>query len=78
MDCAKLWSLCTSDFIKGLVLTVLTAVLTIIYDSVQQGSLNFNWRMIATTAITAGAAYLLKNLATGTGGKLLSNEPKLP
>jgi hypothetical protein len=76
MDCAKLWRLCQSDFIKGLVLTVLVAVLTVIYDSAMKNGLNFDWPFIATTAIIAGAGYLLKNLATGSGGKLLTNDPK--
>lgn len=62
------------DFAKGLALAVLTSVLTIVYDVVQTGSLVFDWKQIATAAITTAIAYLLKNLMTNSQGKMLTKE----
>jgi putative exporter of polyketide antibiotics len=63
-----------SDFVKGLILAVLTSVLTIVYDVVQTGSLSFDWKHIGTAAITTAIAYLLKNLFTNSTGTLLKKE----
>jgi len=57
----------TKDFVKGLVMTVVTSVLTVIYDSFSKGSLTFDWKQIALVGGTAGIGYLLKNLFTGSG-----------
>ena len=76
MDCSKLWSLCKNDWFKGLVVAVITAPLTIIYQSVSAGGLVFDWKAISAAALTGGIAYLLKNLSTGEQGKLLTDKPK--
>ena len=52
------------DLIKGLVIAILTPVLIIVQQSVDAGSLTFNWKSIAMAAIAGGCAYLLKNLFT--------------
>jgi hypothetical protein len=65
------------DFEKGLIVAVLTAVLTVIYQSVSQGSLVFNWTAIASTGLTAAIAYVLKNLGTNSEGQFLTSEKKL-
>lgn len=54
------------DFVRGLVIAVITSVLTIIVQTVEAGSLTFDWKVIGTTALAAGAAYLLKNLGEPT------------
>jgi hypothetical protein len=78
MDCTGLGKLCKNDWVKGLVVAIITAPLTIIYQSVEAGSLVINWKVIIAAALTGGIAYLLKNLGTGTGGKLLTNDqPKV-
>lgn len=63
-----------SDFIKGLALVVIVAVL----GSLQQGLTTFgfdfasyNWAEIIKVAVTAGVGYLGKNLLTTSDGKLL-------
>ena len=63
-----------SDFWRGLIVAIATTPLTIIYQSVSAGTLIFDWKVIVTTAIAGGIGYLLKNLATGEGGKLLTNK----
>lgn len=70
----KLWTVKTSDFLRGLVVAVATAPLTIIYQSVMLGSLTFDWKAIITTGLAGGIAYLLKNMVTGVGGNILTNK----
>lgn len=64
-----------ADFGKGLLIAVLSAVLTVIYTTVQAGSLAFDWKTIATTALAAGLAYLGKNLFTNSSNQLGTTEP---
>ena len=77
MDCfTKLGSLCKSDFGKGLIVAVVSAPLTILYQSLTATpvTLVFDWRAILGAALAGGVGYLLKNLGTGTNGKLLTNK----
>jgi hypothetical protein len=62
------------DLGKGLIVAVLTSVLTIVYNTVESGSLTFDWKLIATTAITTGLGYLLKNLLTNSQGETFKSE----
>lgn len=57
----KQFTLQGRDAIKGLVLAVLTAVITVVYSSIEAGNLNFDWRLIGTTAATSALAYIMKN-----------------
>lgn len=52
------------DGLKGLLVAVITPVFTVIITSLEAGSLTFNWKAIAITALTAGLAYVLKNFLT--------------
>ena len=76
MDCAKLWALCKSDWVKGLIVAVLTTPLTIIYQSTSAGTLVLDWKAIIAAAMTGGIAYLLKNFSTGENGKILTDKPR--
>jgi hypothetical protein len=62
------------DLAKGLILTVLTSVVTIVYNTVSAGSLTFEWQAIGLTALTSGLAYLMKNLLTNSKGEFLGKE----
>lgn len=62
------------DLAKGLILTVLTSVVTIVYNTVSAGSLTFDWKAIGLTALTSGLAYLMKNLLTNSKGEFLGKE----
>jgi hypothetical protein len=62
------------DLGKGLIVAVLTSVLTIVYNTVEAGSLTFDWKLITTTAITTGLGYLLKNLLTNSQGETFKAE----
>ena len=49
------------DIAKGLLVAVITPVFTIALQSVNDGSLTFDWKAIGLTALSAGLAYLSKN-----------------
>lgn len=70
----KVGRLKLSDFWRAFFLAIVMDVLTVIYQTVQKGTLTFDWEAIALAGIGAGCAYLLKNLATGQNGKILSNK----
>lgn len=57
-------SLNTQDFIKGLIITIISAVFTLVAESVQKGQFTFDFTTIWHTAVAAGIAYLGKNLFT--------------
>ena len=61
---SKRFSLKVPDFLKGLLVAIITPVFTILYSSLNAGSLTFDWKAIASTAGAAGLAYLLKNYLT--------------
>lgn len=65
-----------NDLIKGLAVAVITSVLTIVYNTLQTGSLAFDWQAIATAALTSAIAYLMKNLLTNSEGKMLKKDVK--
>ena len=69
-----LWKIQLSDFWRGLIIAVLMAVLTVVYETIQAGSLNISWNAVLLAGIGAGISYLLKNMMTGSGGKILSNK----
>lgn len=64
------------DLAKGFVLAVLTSVLTIVYTTLQSGSLAIDWKLCLTTSLTSGIAYLLKNLFTNSKGETFKSEQK--
>ena len=72
MDVSKLWTLNWFDVGKGLLVAVLSAVLTVVYQSIEAGSLAFNWKAIGLVASAAAVSYLMKQLGTGVDGKILS------
>jgi bacteriorhodopsin len=64
----------SGDFIKGLIMAVLTSVITVVYQTVEAGSLTFDWKAIGTMALTSALAYIMKNLFTNSTGKLFGKE----
>jgi hypothetical protein len=51
-----------ADFGKGLVMAVLTPVFAIIVQSLNNGQLTFDWKVIGGAALAGALAYLSKNL----------------
>jgi hypothetical protein len=66
----------SSDFLKGLIMAVLSSVITVVYQTVEAGSLVFDWKAIGTIALTSALAYIMKNLFTNSTGKLFATESK--
>jgi hypothetical protein len=64
----------SSDFFKGLIMAVLSTVITVVYQTVEAGSLVFDWKAIGTMALTTALAYIMKNLFTNSTGKLFAKE----
>ena len=62
------------DFIRGLFVAVLTAVVTFMYTSIQTGSLTFDWKAIGMAALSSALAYIMKNLLTNSNDELLKKE----
>ena len=69
-----LGSIKISDWWRGFIVAIVMVPLTIIYDSVMTGGLTFDWKKIVAAAIAGGIAYIIKNLATGANGNLLTNK----
>jgi len=70
---SKIWKLGQNDFVKGLVLAVIVAILTTLLQLINKNGLAITvaeWQLVATAAITSGLGYLLKNLATDENNKL--------
>lgn len=59
------------DFFKGLIIAVLTAVVTFLYGTIDSGQIVLNWKQIAITSLSAALAYIIKNYLTGADGKFL-------
>jgi hypothetical protein len=64
----------SQDFIKGLVVAVLSSVIAILYSTVQAGSLVFDWKSIGTVALTSALGYIMKNLFTNSNDELMKKE----
>lgn len=53
-----------NDLGKGLLMAILTPVIGVIYQTVQAGSLTFDWHMIEVAAVGGFIAYMTKNFFT--------------
>lgn len=65
------------DFIKGLIVTVICAFITGLYQLIASGG-ELNWitlKPVIIAAVGAGVSYLTKNLLTNSEGNFISSEP---
>lgn len=58
---SRQFSLNMRDVLKGLLIAVLTPVMAVIVSSLEAGSLTFDWKRIGIVALSAFAAYIVKN-----------------
>lgn len=65
---SKLFSLNKRDFLKGLFISIITAVLTVLYSGIQDGEID--WKLTATTAILTAISYIIKNLSEDETGEV--------
>lgn len=49
------------DFIKGLIVSVITSVLVVAQATIDNGDLKFDYELLTRVAISSAIAYLLKN-----------------
>lgn len=77
---SKFLNLNWSDFAKGLTVAVLTAVVAGVGDIIKTGAIPtfIQMKIIGLAAVSAGVAYILKNLLTNSEGQFLKAEPKPP
>jgi hypothetical protein len=67
-------SLNSKDFFKGLLVAVLSAVVTLLYTCIQSGDFIVDWKAIGMAALSAALAYITKNLLTNSNDELLKKE----
>jgi hypothetical protein len=75
---SKFLRLNTGDFIRGLIVTVICALITGLYQLIASG-FTVNWltiKPIVIAAVGAGVSYLTKNLLTNTKGEFMTFEPE--
>ena len=58
---SKRFSLQLTDWQKALIMSILTPSITIIAESLNSGSLTFDWKHIGIAALSGAVAYLTKN-----------------
>jgi hypothetical protein len=63
-----------TDFIKGLIMAVLTSVLTIVYNTISTGSFAIDWKAVSLAASTSAVAYIMKNILTNSNDQFLKKE----
>ena len=63
---SKLFSVNFRDILKGALVATLTPVIVLIQQSLEAGTLVFNWNALAMAAIGGFLAYLIKNFFTPT------------
>ena len=61
---SKKFSLQLNDFWKGLIVAAISPIIPIAMESLNAGSFVINWKVIGTTALSSGLAYLAKNFFT--------------
>jgi hypothetical protein len=80
MEKAKLFSIRTRDLIKGLIVAIITAVLTFIINELQAGTVldAALYKRMGITAAIAFLSYILKNFLTNSKDEFATPEPKPP
>ena len=73
MKRSKLLRLSKNDFVKGLIIAVITACLTALLQMLQNNQ-TVDYKQILTVSIIAVIGYLLKNLSTNESGELLKKD----
>lgn len=64
MKDSKKYSLNWHDALKGFITASLTSVLFFVQDSLDSGSMTFEWKKLAIAFVSGGVGYLIKNFFT--------------
>lgn len=62
------------DLIKGLIVSIISAVLTLLLTQLQSG--NIDWQAVSTVALISAISYILKQLGTDSEGNTLGIRKK--
>ena len=68
-----LFKLNLRDFLRGLLVAILTAIIAVIYEAIQTGS-GIDWKLVIIAGVTAALGYLSTNLFTNSTGELLTSD----
>lgn len=77
MKTSKLFTIGTVDAIKGLVVTILTLIVTMLITSINAGEFPVKfeeWKPILLASLGGGLAYILKNFLTNSNNQILKSE----
>ncbi len=66
---SKLFKLNSYDLIKGLLVSVISAILTLLLTQLQNGIID--WKAVSTVALISAISYILKQLGTDEKGNSL-------
>ena len=66
----KLFELTKNDFVKGLIVAIITAPLTVIIQALEGGN-EINFKTVGTVALIAFCSYIVKNLGTDEQGRFI-------
>lgn len=74
----KIGQLHLYDLVKGAFLAAVTGPVELILEILDKGDLptQINWLAMAKIVVSTFFAYLIKQLITGSSGKILTNKPK--
>jgi large-conductance mechanosensitive channel len=61
---SRQFSLNLRDIVKGLIMAVILPVVNVIYQSIEAGSFQFDWKRIGLLAAGGFLAYVIKNFLT--------------
>ena len=64
MKDSKKYSLNWHDALKGVITASLTSVLFFVQDSLDSGSMTFEWKKLAISFVSGGVGYSIKNFFT--------------
>lgn len=63
------------DLGKGLIVAVISAVLTYAWTAMEAGGLTaIDWKVVGSTAVISAIGYLMKNLITNSEGEVAKTE----
>ena len=74
---SNFFSLNWLDLAKGLLVAVIGAILSAVYEAIVGGTLSWTWAFfqpIVLTGVAAGIAYLIKNFLSNSSGEPLRTE----
>lgn len=74
MKNSKLFKLNLNDFTKGLVVVLLTAVVSTLYHAYVSVPPKVDWQLVLNNSIFAGLGYILKQVSTNSQDKILKKE----